>query len=120
MEDSIESDFAWAKTQFVSLDEAEDLDEVQEVLEQEFLGAVNALQEDTDSSEEEAEEKFREAVRKLQTVAYFAGYAFGVRSTSTDGADSITAVINADDATEIIKSLVSRSEIPLTIRVIAD
>ncbi len=112
---SIQDDLAWAKSV------AEDGlgEEAQEALENEFLEAVNAL-EDSDLTEEQAEERFRDMVRSLQTNAYLAGYAMAARVSKSEGPESVVAVINMTDATEIIKSLVSNQEIPLTIRVITD
>ena len=112
---SIQDDLAWAKTMI------EDGlgDEAQEALENDFLEAVNAL-EDTDLTEEQAEEHFRDMVRRLQATAYLAGYAMATRVGKAEGTESVVAVINMTDATEIIKSLVSNQEIPLTIRVITD
>jgi hypothetical protein len=115
IEDTIQADFDWAKNQ---MDEPLPPD-AEEHLEQEFLEAVNSLQEEG-MTEEESEEAFRTMVRNLQVTAYLAGYSLGVRVTPNDGAESVVAVINSDDATALIKAMITNQEIPLTIRVIGD
>lgn len=115
---NIERDFEWAKHQ-LALDIADDMEDAQESLERDFLEAVNSMPEEG-LTEEEAEEQFRNMVKTLQLTAYLAGYALGSRVSKDEGTDSIIAVINTTDATELMKSIISHQEIPLTIRVVSD
>ena len=109
-----EDDFAWAKEQIEVLSEADV--PIIGILEQELLAAINAM--DDTLEDEEMETQFRAVISRLQLEAYMAGYANGIRVAGDDIQPvQIVARINEDEATDLVKSLISTGEIPLTIRI---
>lgn len=111
-----DDDFAWAKEQYGHLTESDV--PIIATLEQELLAAINAM--DDTLEDEEMETQFRSVISRLQLEAYMAGYSNGIRVAGDDTSVRITARIDADEATEIVKALVTSGEIPLSIRVVSE